>query len=144
MPAFVKGPDGEKAWKKAKGIVEKEYGDIEKSDPDKFFALVTTVYKSVCKSPDFNCGEATEGAVSMGSLIERLEQKGAEAMNKVKDRLRDKPLGEGAQPKLNKYDPGSPLGWTVYLLEKYNLEDAADEVRRVSRSVSKAWQEREK
>lgn len=53
-------------------------------------------------------------------------------------------LIEKAQPKLNKYDPGSLLGWTVYLLEKYGLSDAADEVRRVSKVVSRAWQEREK
>jgi len=53
-------------------------------------------------------------------------------------------LCETSQPRLNKYDPGSLLGWTVYLLKKYGLDDAADKVRDVSRDVSKAWQEREK
>jgi|GEM_PF-3695728 len=75
MPAnFVRTPDGEKAWKKAKGIVAKEYGaGLEKSDPDKFYSLVTTIYKNVCKSPDFDCwiskAEAAEPG-TMGVLIE--------------------------------------------------------------------------
>lgn len=62
----------------------------------------------------------------MKNLIERLE------------------LDERSQPKLNKYDPGSLLGWTVHLLEKSGLGDAAEEVRKVSKAVSKAWQERER
>jgi hypothetical protein len=53
-------------------------------------------------------------------------------------------LQEGSQPKLNKYDPGSLLGWTVHLLKKEGLDDAADEVRAVSKTVSRAWQERER
>jgi len=53
-------------------------------------------------------------------------------------------LSEKAQPKLNKYDPGSLLGWTVHLLDKYGLDDAAEEVRNVSKTVSKAWMHREK
>ena len=52
-------------------------------------------------------------------------------------------LEEKTQPHLNKYDPGSLLGWTVFLLQKHGLEDAAEEVRRVSRTVSRAWQKRE-
>jgi len=57
MPNWVIGKDGEKSWKKAAGIIRKEYGsDIEKSDPDKFYSLVTTIYKNVCKSPDYDCG----------------------------------------------------------------------------------------
>jgi hypothetical protein len=57
---------------------------------------------------------------------------------------REEGLEERAQPKLNKYDPGSLLGWCVYLLDKEGLGDAADEVRQVSRVVSQAWQERER
>lgn len=53
-------------------------------------------------------------------------------------------LLEKSQPRLNKYDPGSLLGWVVYLLEKEGLEDAVDEVKRVSKTVSRAWQERER
>lgn len=51
---------------------------------------------------------------------------------------------EKSQPRLNKYDPGSLLGWAVHLLEKEGLKDAAEEVRGVSRVVSRAWKEREK
>jgi|GEM_PF-4401897 len=53
-------------------------------------------------------------------------------------------LVEKSQPKLNKYDPGSLLGWTIHLLEKEGLGDAADEVREISRKISRAWQERER
>ena len=77
MPDWVSGADGEKAWKKAKGIVAKEYGaGIEKSDPDKFYSLVTTVYKNVCKSPDYDCGigkaEGVESKSTMRKLAEEL------------------------------------------------------------------------
>jgi len=51
---------------------------------------------------------------------------------------------ERSQPKLNKYDPGSLLGWCVHLLQKEGLGDAADEVKEVSRHISKAWQGRER
>jgi hypothetical protein len=45
MPTnFVKGKKNEELWVKAKKIVEKEYKLTEK-DGDKFFALVTGVYK---------------------------------------------------------------------------------------------------
>ena len=57
MPNWITGKDGDKAWKKATDIVTKEYGaSVKDSDPDKFYSLVTTVYKNVCKSPDFDCG----------------------------------------------------------------------------------------
>lgn len=52
-------------------------------------------------------------------------------------------IDEMTKPHLNKYDPGSLLGWTVFLLKKHGLEDAADDVRQVSRKVSRAWQHRE-
>jgi len=63
---------------------------------------------------------------------------------RVRARLREGLLDEKSQPKLNKYDPGSLLGWTIHLLQKEGLEDAAEDVRAVSRKVSKAWQERER
>lgn len=43
---------------------------------------------------------------------------------------------------LNKQDPGSLLGAVVALLEREGLDEAADAVRGVSRTVSRAWQER--
>lgn len=60
----------------------------------------------------------------------------------VRGRLKEGMLDEKAQPRLNKYDPGSLLGWCVYLLEKEGLDQAADAVRGVSRDVSTAWQRR--
>jgi len=71
-------------------------------------------------------------------------EKSIDISPRVRARLREELLQEKSQPKLNKYDPGSLLGWTVYLLQKYGLDDAAKEVKNVSRSVSKAWGEREK
>lgn len=56
MPSFIKGKDGERAWSKAKRIIGKQYPKIDK-DSDRFYRLVTTVYKSVCKSKDFDCGQ---------------------------------------------------------------------------------------
>ena len=212
MPAnLVRGPDGEKAWERAKEIVREQYGDIEKSDKDRFYALVTTVYKSICKSPDYNCrvGEDIRPG-TMGELIERLARIGqgdvrrlaaydfgsfvrnfagelamktaakgepeheivrgdpkvkrllSDALKVLEKlsraiygteaflditpptrgyldaRAREGMIDEKAQPKLNKYDPGSLLGWCVHLLDKEGLDDAAAEVRRVSRVVSQA------
>lgn len=280
MPKWIVGKDGESAWAKAKNIVRKEYGAaLEKSDSDRFYSLVTTVYKSICKSPDYDCGigkaeDAGYGVGSMNQLIERLSRfinignpemraaavydlgtkvrnfagelayklvdkndpygemaanfpkvkrsgktmikamqdfskavfdteksidvtqyargrlkeglldealtvggvkatleraidnarklagrvdktvvagdfkatlgKAAGDLEKIADHIHEEILAitEKSQPKLNKYDPGSLLGWCVHLLDKEGLGDAADEVRAVSRHVSKAWQGR--
>ena len=76
MPNWIIGTDGEKSWDKAAGIVRKEYGsDIEKSDSDKFYSLVTTVYKNICKSPDYDCGigrNESVGDPKLASLAEEL------------------------------------------------------------------------
>jgi len=68
----------------------------------------------------------------------------ADEIDDIAREIREDVLSEKAQPKLNKYDPGSLLGWTVHLLDKYGLDDAAEEVRNVSKTVSKAWMHREK
>ena len=88
--------------------------------------------------------------VMAGKFKDKLE-KASDELEKIAKGIRegtDEPpipeLLEKAQPKLNKYDPGSLLGWVVHLLEKYELDDAADDVKRVSKSVSKAWQGRER
>jgi hypothetical protein len=48
MPsALVRTPEEEKDWIQSKEIIQQEYPDKEKSDPDGFYALVTTVYKSM-------------------------------------------------------------------------------------------------
>ena len=55
MPAnVVKTPAGERAWKKAKGIVRSQYPDLSE-DGDRFWATVMTVYQSICKSPKYAC-----------------------------------------------------------------------------------------
>lgn len=44
----VRGPEGEEQWERAKQVVIDQYGDISKSDPEKFYSLTTTIYKSMC------------------------------------------------------------------------------------------------
>lgn len=61
MPAGV----NEKAWKRAEGIVKDAYPDAyaarESKDPkdrekrSKFYAMMQTIYKSVCQSPKYAC-----------------------------------------------------------------------------------------
>ena len=46
-------------------------------------------------------------------------------------------------PHLNKYDPGSVLGWLVFVLQNEGgMDDAVQEVKRVSRVVADAWSKR--
>lgn len=74
MPASsVKGPEGEKAWKRAKEIVRMSYPDA-KEDSDKFWALVQTIYKDVCKSDKYNCESLQKNSSSpkMSEVLERL------------------------------------------------------------------------
>lgn len=70
--------------------------------------------------------------------------KAADELEGIADHIHEDQITERAQPKLNKYDPGSLLGWCIHLLDKEGLEDAANEVKEVSRHVSKAWQRRER
>lgn len=79
MPAgLVRGKEGEKAWERAKQIVRKNYPDLANVDKttkdrklkDRFYALVVTLYKSVCKSPKYQC-EMVGG--QMYQLLTRLE-----------------------------------------------------------------------
>lgn len=48
MPsALVRTPEEEKDWDRAKDIIRQEYPDKEEKDKDGFYALVTTVFKSI-------------------------------------------------------------------------------------------------
>jgi len=86
MPSWVSGPDGEKAWNKAKGIVREQYGaGLEKSDPDRFYSLVTTVYKSVCKSPDFSCGVGKAESFEPGTMGEMIAARQMLAEEEITD-----------------------------------------------------------
>jgi len=79
------------------------------------------------------------------SELRQLNERIAKLADIGNTKLRDPAaLDEKSQPKLNKYDPGSLLGWCIHLLDKEGLDDVADEVKEVSRHVSKAWQGREK
>lgn len=88
MPSsFVKGPDGEKAWEKAKALVREQYPDLDPEDDatsDKFYALATTIYKSVCKSPKYDCGssERSESEVDWKSMASLLRPVSEEQMGK--------------------------------------------------------------
>ncbi len=273
MPGFVSGPDGEKVWWMAKRLAKEQYPGLKDKDKDKFYAIVTSIMKNICKSNEYNCGgfgesmsdmldRLEERAIRIGNpkarklavydigtrarnfggelamkLIDKTEPEGELAANfpkvkqtgnravkaleqfseavfdtekyidievqKVRGRLKEEYMAEAlslggikatlergikkaaefakragtsvvagdlkktlekladeldaiadgvsesvlderSQPKLNKYDPGSLLGWAVHLLDKNGLKDAADEVRRVSKTVSKSWQERER
>lgn len=48
LPAFIKTEQDEKIWARAKARVRKQYPDISE-DSDKFWALTTTIYKSMNK-----------------------------------------------------------------------------------------------
>ena len=220
MPEWLKGKDSEDVWNRAKSIIKDEYGNIEKSDSDRFYSLVTAVYKNICKSKDYDCGigkksesifydssnlkvlserigrfmrignpkmrkmavydlgsfvrniagelaykladrsdpygELAKNSPKVKSLGKKMIKAMEEFANAVYDTekyrdignveygLGEEELSEKSQPKLNKYDPGSLLGWVVYLLEKEGLEDASKEVKKISKVVSQAWMERKK
>lgn len=46
MPAFIKTEQDEKIWARAKATVRQQYPDVSE-DSDKFWALTTTIYKSM-------------------------------------------------------------------------------------------------
>jgi hypothetical protein len=131
MPAsFVKTSDGEKAWKKAKGIVQKEYGaGLEKSNPDRFYSLVTTVYKSVCKSPDYKCGIGEDV-----SIFYRQIQKLAEALSPFCEGISLKKLREAEQM----------LGWHEQDAKYLHGEAAKETNKEHSKATLKAAESHEK
>lgn len=75
MPAWLKGKDSEDAWEKAKSIAMDEYSEEKDKDPDKFYAIVATIYKKICGSNKYACGVGESESVASGSmrlLIEKL------------------------------------------------------------------------
>ena len=70
MPVnIVKSPEGEKYWGEAKKAAKKQYPDLESKDKDRFYAVVMTIYKNMCKNK--GCAVKKE---SMSSLLNRLEE----------------------------------------------------------------------
>jgi len=64
MPAWLKGKDAEKAWQWAKGKVREQYPKIDsEKDSDRFYKLVTTLYKNRCTNPDYECEPKNEETV---------------------------------------------------------------------------------
>jgi len=100
MPGFVGGRDGERAWGKAKRIILKQYPQLAGSDDEdapkakknKFYALVTTVYKSVCKGSDFEC--APMQSESMGETLDRLELVNESDFAMVRDQMVEEILND--------------------------------------------------
>lgn len=68
----VRGPEGEEQWERAKKAAIDQYGDISKSDPEKFYSIVMTIYKSMCTK--HKCSPKAE-SISMSKLISLLESK---------------------------------------------------------------------
>ncbi|MDD5511911.1 MAG: hypothetical protein PHI12_14060 [Dehalococcoidales bacterium] len=70
MPSnVVKGPDAEEVWKRAVAAATDQYGkSLKTADPDKFYAIVMTIYKSMCSK--HHC---TPKAEKLLKTIRRLE-----------------------------------------------------------------------
>lgn len=85
MPAWLeKTPDGKKAWERAKKIVKDQYpGTDEKSDPEKFYALVTQITKSICKSEKYDCGDFPK-MESMSEMLHRIQEASGSDVSDVK------------------------------------------------------------
>jgi hypothetical protein len=64
----IRGPEAEKTWSMAKAAAKKQYPGLESKDKDKFFAIVMTIYKSMCKNK--SCSPKRE---SMSVILGRLE-----------------------------------------------------------------------
>ena len=70
MPVnVVKSKEGEKYWGEAKKAVKKQYPDLESKDKDRFYAVVMSIYKNMCKNK--GCAVKKE---SMSFLLNRLEE----------------------------------------------------------------------
>ena len=75
MPASIVKPGEEKHWERAKRIIAKQYPDAARENGDKFYALVTTVFKSIVAAHEESLRVPMQGSSSIGSLLERLEGK---------------------------------------------------------------------
>ena len=77
MPSsVVKNLEDEKYWKEAKRVTREQYPDLESKDKNRFYAVVMSIYKNMCK----NKGCAVKGVKttkepneSMSLILGRLE-----------------------------------------------------------------------
>ncbi len=77
MPAsWVKN---EAMWKRAKGIVKENYPELKGAESgsgeskERFFALVTTLYKKLCASPKHKCEDFSDVATRIDAHLAVLE-----------------------------------------------------------------------
>jgi len=71
MPTgVIRGPYSETAWKRAKEAAAAEYPGVEQSDPNKYYAIVMTIYKAICKK--HGCKPANESR-TMSEHLEYLQ-----------------------------------------------------------------------
>jgi len=69
MPnSAIKGKDSEKVWGNARSAADKQYPGLSSKDPDKYYAIVMTIYKKMCTK--HSCTPKSE---SLESVLERLE-----------------------------------------------------------------------
>jgi len=74
----IKGPDAESSWKAAVAAAQEQYPGLKSKDSDRFYAIVMTIYKKMCKNK--SCTPKSEG---MGSLLRRIEESAREHISKV-------------------------------------------------------------
>ena len=85
MPAGVlKGPKAEEIWARAKRIASEGEPGLEANNPDKFYAIVMTIYKAICKK--HGCSPSEE---RMERLLGRLEISEEEAVKGLIERLEE-------------------------------------------------------
>jgi len=83
MPAgSIQGSYAEKAWKRAKAAVSKQYGGKVAKGSDRYYKLVMHVTKSICASPKHDCTPTIKThpskrrAESMKNTLNRIEESG--------------------------------------------------------------------
>lgn len=75
MPASLVKPGQEKHWERAKRIIAKQYPEAARDKGDKFYSLVTTVFKNIAAAHAESLRVPMQGSSGIGSLLERLESK---------------------------------------------------------------------
>lgn len=99
MPESLKGPDAEKIWARASKQAMDQYPGLKSKDPDRFYALVMTIYKSMC-TKHACMPKAESRSRSMKEMIEdlQMESKGLVVPKGIKGWS----LYEGESPEANK------------------------------------------
>jgi hypothetical protein len=72
MPASIKGSDAEKVWARANKVASEQYPGLKSKNPDKFYAIVMTIYKSMC-TKNACTPKAESRSRSMKEMIEELQ-----------------------------------------------------------------------